>query len=287
MTSYWRADLHSHSHCSDGTFSVEEMILHAKKIGLQGLSITDHDSIEAYEKGPALADAEGLYLLSGVEFSTTYQGSSIHVLGYAFRLDAPPIKELCQRHIDRRRKRNQAILEKLTKYGIYITQDDLAKIASAYPKATIGRPHIALAMLNQGKISNIKEAFQLYIGDSAPCFVKGDPITTEETIDALHKSGGIAALAHPHLIEDSKLINTLIKLPFDAIETFYGNFTADQNERWTRLAQKHGKMMVGGSDFHGSIKPNILLGSSWTCEETFRPLWERYRSNNPELSLRP
>lgn len=285
MNNIWRADLHSHSHCSDGTFTVEELITHAKSLGLQGLSITDHDTIEAYQNGPEIAARLGLSLLSGVEFSTTFDNISIHVLCYAFKLNSPELLALCQRHISRRTERNKAILEKLAFYKINISEDELKEAAGAFPRTSIGRPHIAQVMLKKKKVDSIKEAFHLYLGDHAPCFVKGEPITTEETLEIIKKADGMAFLAHPHLVDRGEIVEQVLELPFDGIEGYYGTFGHDQNERWIKMAQRRRLMLVGGSDFHGKIKPNIPLGCSWTPEETFNILWNRYTKNNPNIPI--
>lgn len=283
MQSEWRADLHCHSTCSDGTFTVEELLDLAVRIGLSAISITDHDTIEAYYTASYLAVEKGLFLLGGVEFSTTFENQSIHVLAYAFDLLSQDIASLCQRHIQRRQKRNRAILELLGKKGMKIDENDLLAIARDYPKKSIGRPHIAQALINKGYISTLKEAFIQYIGDDASCFVRGDAISTEETLEIIHKAGGMAVLAHPHLVDNKKTVEKVLNLPFDGIEGYYGTFNADQNQPWIVLAEKKRLFAVGGSDFHGSIKPAISLGCSWTPEPVFKMLWERFLINNHDL----
>lgn len=283
MNNNWRADLHCHTTCSDGSFTPEELIHHAKAIGLSGLSITDHDTFTAYDIALKLAAEQDLPMIIGAEFSTVFNDTSIHVLAYSFYIQHPLINALCQRHITRREERNQGILDKLAKKGMAISYEDIKSNAKAPLNHSWTRPHIAQALIEKGYVESVKDAFSLYIGDSAPCYVQGKTISTQETLEVIHAAGGFAVLAHPHLIDKARIIPDLMLLPFDGIEVHYGTFTTVQNQRWSKLAKKKQLMMTGGSDFHGSIKPNILLGCSWTPFDTFKILWERSIHNNPTI----
>lgn len=280
----WRADLHCHSTCSDGVLSVQELITLAKSKGLNGLSITDHDTIQAHT---AYAIPQDFPLLAGIEFSTTFEGHSVHMLGYAYNLQSPEIIDLCQRHHFRREERNQKILEKLKTKGIIVSLDDLKEFSSENHERTIGRPHIAMAMVKKGYVASLSEAFKLYLGDHSSCFVKGDLITTEETLDVLKKAGAYSVIAHPHLVTPSGLVDKILQLNVDGIEAYYGYFAVEQHARWLKIARKRNLLVTGGSDFHGGEKTANVLGSSWTPRETFEILWKRYQENNPSLSLPP
>ena len=253
----FRADLHCHTTFSDGTMTPEQLLRHAKEIGLTGISITDHDTIEAYVAAPALAKEMGLLLGSGVEFSSIFQNLSIHILGYDFDLESQAILKLCERHRIRRHERNKAILEKLSRLSMPIQEEELM----AMGERSIGRPHIALLMIKKGYVSSIKEAFNTYIGDGKLCFVPGEGISSEETIAVIHEGGGKAYLAHPHLIGHANKIKQLLKLPFDGIDCHYGRFPPEQEKRWLDTAHQKGLLISGGSDFHGSVKEFIQLGS--------------------------
>lgn len=267
----FRADLHCHTTFSDGTMTPEELLCHAKEIGLSGISITDHDTIDAYITAPGIAKELGLLLGSGVEFSSIFQGISIHILGYDFDLSSPAISGLCERHKTRRNERNKAMLEKLSRLSMFIDEEELLSMGDR----SIGRPHIALLMIKKGYVSSIKEAFNTYIGDGKPCFVPGVGISSEETIAAIHKGGGKAFLAHPHLLGHANKIKQLLKLPFDGIECHYGRFPPEQEKRWIRVAEEKSLLISGGSDFHGSVKEFIQLGCSWVGEESFHKIFQR------------
>lgn len=267
----FRADLHCHSTFSDGTFTPEQLLRHAKEVGLSALSITDHDTIEAYTVAPPIAKELGLLLGSGVEFSTMFRGMSIHVLGYDFDLESPEIHALCARHQKRRHDRNKRILERLSRLSMPIYEEELL----AMGERSLGRPHIAQLMIKKGYVSTIREAFNLYIGDGKPCFDPGEGISTEETLAIIRKGGGKSFLAHPHLLEHANKIKELLKLPFDGIECHYARFTPDKEKRWIKIAQEKGWLISGGSDFHGSVKEYISLGCSWVNEETFNKIFQR------------
>jgi 3',5'-nucleoside bisphosphate phosphatase len=249
----------------------EELLRHAKEVGLQGISITDHDTIEAYAVAPQIAKELGLALGTGVEFSSHFQKLSVHILGYDFDLDSPDIQKLCARHQIRRTKRNKAILDKLSRLSMPLFEEELL----AMGERTVGRPHIAMLMIKKGYVSTIKEAFNLYIGDGRPCFDAGEVISSEETITAIHQGGGKAFVAHPHLLEHANQIKKLLQLPFDGLECYYGKFSFDQEKRWIRIAKEKGWLMSGGSDFHGANKDYIQLGCSWVDEETFHKIFTR------------
>ncbi len=271
----FRADLHCHSTCSDGTFSPEQLVRAAKEMGLSGLSITDHDSISAYDTALPLAKEVGLEMIVGVEFSSMHFEESVHILGYAFPLDSQPIIELCARHNERRQQRNLAILQKLALNHMPVSEEDvLAELSASGPQNqhTIGRPHIAQAMIKKGYVKTVQEAFQQYLGEGKSCFSPGESVSTQETIDIIHSAGGVAILAHPHLMDNRIILKRLLKMNFDGLEGYYGKLQAAQHKKWVSLGKEKAWLVTGGSDFHGSIKPNIPLGCSWVNEEVFRRL---------------
>lgn len=274
----FRADLHCHSTCSDGTDTPEELVRHALDIGLSGLSITDHDTVEAYKTALPLAQELGLRMITGVEFSTVHNETSIHILGYAFQPDHPAIEKLCARHVKRRTERNRKILEKLAEKGMPIEEEE---IYTASPH-TVGRPHIAQAMLARGYIKNFLEAFHKWIGDGKSCYARGESVSTKETVDIIHEAGGLAVIAHPHLVQNQTVLQSLFDLPFDGIECYYARFLPPMEKRWHDIAEKKGWIATGGSDYHGSVKPETPLGASWVNEETFQIL-EAHGSANTSL----
>lgn len=272
----FRADLHCHSTCSDGTLTPTEIVQLANKINLKGLSITDHDTISAYSEAIVAAEAYQLPLISGVEFSSIYDQTNVHILAYSFSLDSKIILDFCQSHSLRRIERNQIILDLLASHGMPIAENEL-KMSST--ESVIGRPHIALMMLKKGYVTSIQQAFHLYIGENKTCYYPGVKVSAEETIDIIHKANGLAIIAHPHLIPNVKVVKGLLELDFDGLEGYYARFNPAQNERWQKIAKRKNWLITGGSDFHGDIKPNLALGSSWISEETFTVLYDHFKKN--------
>lgn len=270
----WRADLHCHSTCSDGTASPLQLLELAHALGLQGLSITDHDTVAAYSSEvEEAAQRQGIQLLPGVEFSAERKGHSIHILGYSFLPSSPIIIDFCHRHALRRYQRAVAIVARLKTLGISIEMERL-------PKDLIGRPHIALALMEMGVVSSVEEAFKIYLGKGGKAYLETDSFSVEETLEVIHAAGGLAVIAHPHLVKNRKIIEELVALSFDGIEGYYGRFPLHANRPWLALAEKKGLLITGGSDFHGQVKPDSVLGSSWVDLARFTPLWEHYRQHS-------
>lgn len=278
----FRADLHCHTTFSDGTCTPFEIIDKAAKIPLQGLSITDHDTIDAYITAIPYAKGKGIDLLPGVEFSSVHGPESVHILAYGFAIDNPLILEFCQKHQRRRKQRNLLILEKLKQFKMPVTEEEMSQaIPTNIPglKQTIGRPHIAQAMVNKGYISSVNEAFIKYLGEGKICYAPGPSFTAEETIHIIHKAGGLAIIAHPHLLENTKVIKELLELPFDGLEAYYARMLPHAEKKWVKIAEKRKWLVTGGSDFHGTIKPNLDLGCSWVNEDTFNFIKSHYLKN--------
>lgn len=279
MDNHFRADLHCHTTCSDGTVSPRLLIELAHEKQLQGLSITDHDTIQAYEEALPAAKEKDILLISGVEFSASHRDTTVHILAYSFSLLSPLIQSFCQKHHVRRTERNRAILERLASQGIPLTLEDLHLELSLPSHHPVGRPHIAYVLMKKGYVSSLQQAFQTYIGERKPCYVRGDTFSVEETLDLIHRAQGLAVIAHPHLIAKERVLKELLAMNFDGIEGYYGRFPQTQQERWLKIGASKGWLITGGSDFHGDIKPMIPLGCSWIGQETFMALYQHFQSN--------
>lgn len=271
--SIFRADLHCHSTFSDGTLSPEEIIDLAKASGLLGISITDHDTIGAYTIALPYSKRVGIEMISGVEFSAAHQGVSVHILGYAFSLDHPAITEFCLRHKERRLKRIKTLVELLSKHEMPVTEQD---IQALQPMGMIGRPHVALAMMQKGYVTSVQQAFREYLSPGKPCYVPGNAFSVEETLSVIHQANGFAVIAHPHLIKETAIVKDLLSMNFDGLEGYYSRFHLREEQRWIDIAKHKGWLITGGSDFHGTVKPHISLGCSWVNEQTFSILHQHF-----------
>lgn len=271
----FRADLHCHTSCSDGTMTPTEIILHAQEIGLKGLSITDHDNVKAYPEAIFAAKKAKIWLGTGVEFSSVHKNRNVHILGYDFDHTHSDLLIFCQRHIDRRRARNREIIAKLAKHNMKVDEQFLDDLLDR--GVPVGRPHIALQLVELGYVENVENAFDLYLGDGKSCYDPGSPISSAETIELIHTAKGKAFLAHPHLLKSNSTIQSLLQLPFDGIECYYSRLPSEKEVKWVRLAEERNLLKSGGSDFHGMIKPSIPLGCSWVNEIGFNEIFENYR----------
>lgn len=261
----FKADLHCHSTSSDGSLTPVELVLLAKSMGLQGLSITDHDTFDAYKTALPEAARLGIILETGVEFSCNFQQTSIHVLGYGCAL-TKEIELVCCRQRERRVARNRLILGNLQRRGISIFEEELGD-------GVVGRLHMAHALVKRGAVADVREAFTRYLGDGQCCYERGDLLSVEEAIAAIQAAQGKAFLAHPHLLKRARLIKALLELPFDGVECYYGRCTPAQEAKWLKVAKSKGWLVSGGSDFHGTLKPYIALGCSWVNEELFSKIF--------------
>lgn len=257
------ADLHCHSTFSDGTATPTEIVGLAVQKGLKAVSLTDHDSTLGLEELFRAAKAKGLQMITGVEFSCHVDQESVHMLSYGFDPEAPSIKDLQNKHLNRRTFRNEEIFKKLHKLGIKIDPSEITA------QGVIGRPHIAELLVKHKIVPSMQEAFKKYLGEGKLAYVPAYTITLEETINAVHEAGGVAILAHPHIIESIPLINKLLQAPFDGIECYYSNFKPEQNERWVKKAIRRNWLETGGSDYHGLNKPYVQYGSATIDEERY------------------
>ncbi|MDJ0651477.1 MAG: PHP domain-containing protein [Simkaniaceae bacterium] len=265
----YKADLHCHSTCSDGTLTPVELLEHAKEKALSAISITDHDTLDAYSEDIFQKSTKlGVKLYVGVEFSTQHKNFSVHLLGYGVK-KTPEILEFCQKHQERRLHRNREILEKLKRLSMIVDAEELG----CPNNRTVGRPHIAELLLKKHYISSIQEAFDRYIGEGKPCFVSGENFTPQETIAIIRSAGGKAFIAHPHLIKKREMVEDLLSMDFDGIECYYSLFGKAHEEKWLNVAKEKGWLVSGGSDFHGSIKPQIQLGASWVNKKRIEAIF--------------
>ncbi len=270
----FKADLHCHSTMSDGTKTPEELLVLAKEVGLSGLSITDHDTIAAYTDAVMNQAKElDLFLGTGVELSCLHnKKESVHILGYAFDHTSGNLQAFCTKHQERRFIRNKEMITKLEKMGMPIGSDWLLD-ANGNPKWGIGRPHIAEKLISKGYVKDIRDAFARYIGDGKSAYVPSGSFTVEESIDVIHRAGGKAFIAHPHLIQKNRTLNALLEMDFNGIECHYGNFTADVALKWINICQEKNWLISGGSDYHGDIKPETRLGKRFVTRDIYQKIF--------------
>jgi len=257
-------DLHSHTNQSDGTFSPSELVEEACRIGLEALAITDHDSFLGYDKAVPFAAQAGLELICGIEISTKYNGSSVHLLAY-FPGQAPTagFREWLELLLEGRRDRNRRLIEKLQSLGINIT---LAEVEGKGRTLT-ARPHFAAVLVEKGYAGDIQDAFDQYLDESGKGYVQRQEVPIEEGIQRVLSAGGVPTLAHPVRIykgDRERLegcVSDLAGMGLKAIEVLHSDHSEENAAFYRGLALRFGLGMTGGSDFHGLNKPLISLGT--------------------------
>ncbi len=245
-----RIDLHIHSTVSDGKLSPTDIVRKSAERGLTVIGLADHDSVDGI--APALAAAKAfpqLKVIPCVEISTDVPNGEVHVLGYFIDYTDRKLKVTLERMRHSRRERAYGMVTKLGKLGIHIEWQRVQEIAGS---GSIGRPHIAQAMLEKGYIASIKEAFTKYISRDGPAYVEREKMTPQEAVKLLLRTNGLPVLSHPLTINDPEtMVTELQAAGLVGIEAYYNDYTADEISKLVSLADRHGLITTGGSDYHG------------------------------------
>lgn len=252
------ADLHLHTIYSDGSYTPQTLIDEAAKSGLSAVSVTEHDSVDSTELVMACARARGLEAIAGVELTAEHNEREIHILGYLVDYESHSFKEKIAVSQQVRMDRVHHILKKLRALNIVL---DPSKVFALATKGTVGRLHIAKALVSEGLVGSIREVFEKYLGDKGPAYVAGFRFSVYEAAKIIKDAGGIPVLAHPHVLENNDLIPYFAEQGVMGIEAFYGEYPEETVHFYQQIAQKLNLLVTGGSDFHGDAKPEVRLGS--------------------------
>jgi predicted metal-dependent phosphoesterase TrpH len=256
-------DLHAHTDRSDGSLRPAALVALARDIGLGALAITDHDTTAAFDEGSDAGRSMGVEVLLGVEITARFPGRAMHLLAYGFERREACFVEMLDEIIRGRELRNPRILDRLAALGVPVTMDEVRAEAVG---DVIGRPHIALAMRRRGYVPDTKAAFSRYLKDGGPAFVASDSVEPAEVIATVRRAGGTTVVAHPKQLRVETpgryetLVAELAAAGLGGIEVDHPSQKADERAMFRRLADAHGLVSSGGSDFHGESKPDIRLG---------------------------
>lgn len=255
-------DLHTHTTASDGSMSPATLVRYAAEKGLTAIAITDHDTLAGVEEAEAEGLKQGIEVIAGLEISVDFN-PEMHILGYFMNNRHMAIMPVLDDLMKKREARNPKIVAKLRELGMDITLEEVVALAGG---KIVGRPHIAEAMIRHGYVGSMGEAFERYLASGRPAFFKKDKLTPAEGVKVILDAGGVPVLAHPvHLglgwEELDRLLSELAAKGLKGAEAIYVDNTDEQTARLIELCRKHGLIATGGSDFHGSFKPDIDVGT--------------------------
>ncbi len=276
-------DLHTHSTVSDGTVSPREVIHLADKAKLAAVALTDHDTTAGLAEARAAAEAyPELKFVPGIEMSAKWPGGILHILGLGIDEGSESLQQLASLLRQSRARRNPKMVQKLQALGLDIDLADVEAVAADRRGQTggiVGRLHMAEALVRKGHVKTISEAFGRYLADDGPAFVDKEELDPAEAISAIHHAGGVAVLAHPALLRCSnsaqveRVVTSLCGMGLDGIEAYHAEHSDLQTRMYLDLARAKGLGVTGGSDFHGSAKPQVIIGKPRVPIAAFDEPW--------------
>ena len=256
-------DLHLHTTASDGVMTPSEIVRYAKGKGLQAIAITDHDTIEGLEEGLSEGERIGFEVIPGLEISVKHSPGSMHLLGYFLDIHHPLLTERLQYLQQARAERNPKIAEKLKELGLKVTYEEVLKASGG---GQVGRPHFAQVLMEKGYVRTFQEAFDRFLKKGAAAYVEKVRFAISEALHFIKEAGGVAVLAHPNTLgmkgqaalED--LVLQLVKEGLQGIEVYYPEHSPLEVAQYKVLAERHGLLATGGTDYHGMEGNDLDIG---------------------------
>ncbi|HZP37514.1 MAG TPA: PHP domain-containing protein [Methylomirabilota bacterium] len=273
-------DLHTHTTCSDGTFTPRALVAEAARRGVRVLAVTDHDSTDGLADAMAAASEHPpLTIVPGIEINCDVEGAEIHVLGYYMDYEAPWFQDFCRAQREERRARVVRTAERLAELGLPV---DVERVFALVQEGSAGRPHIARVMVERGYVKTVREAFDRYLASGKPAHVPRRRLSPEDAVRLLRRAGGVPVLAHPGLANRDAMIPDLVAAGLMGIECYYPEHSPAQRGAYAELCRRHGLVATGGSDFHGPTVRAAQLGHPTV------PLaaWEALRAKAAESRAR-
>ena len=251
------ADLHLHTHYSDGTYTPEELAERGREHGIKVMALTDHDTIDGCKQMAIACADRNIEFISGCEFTVELESFELHLLGYFLDLQCARLIEQLEKYQAVRQNRIHEMVFKLNELGVKISSDDVLNIANCNSP---GRPHIGRVMVAKGYCRSLDESFQKYLKKGKPAWVAKSKMTAPQAIELIHEAGGLAVIAHPGLYHRDDVISPLVAAGLDGIECFYTRHSTPMTEHYLMLAEQHALLVTGGSDCHGDNKGRPLIG---------------------------
>ncbi len=254
-------DLHLHTTASDGRLTPVELVEAVAAAGLRVMAVTDHDTTASVAEVQASAATRGIEAVSGIEITAVDAGRDVHVLGYFLDPTHAGLSGFLARQREARVARVHAIGERLAALGVPVDHEPLLEDARHQTGQSIGRPHIARAMVAAGHVADTREAFDRWLGQGLPAFVPRQGAGTEQVIAVIHDAGGLASIAHPGKSISDERLHVVRDHGVDALEAFHPDHDAALVAHYVDVARTLGLLMTGGSDFHGDPAHGMRPGT--------------------------
>lgn len=255
-----RADLHVHSSASDGLFPPREVLRRAHGVGLGAVALTDHDTVAGLAEALHEARSLGIDFVPGCEISITAEGLDVHLLAYCIDAQHPRLTALLQTIHEDRVGRVREMVRRLNASGATLTMDEIVRQAAG--SQSIGRMHVARALVARGIVPNVAQAFRRWIGSGGDSYVPKQTPGVEETLAVVRAAGGVAVLGHPALYGIAEVAERFAQWEIDGIEVYHPAHDAADVERLLAWARQRGCIVTGGSDWHGDQRPEAYIGST-------------------------
>ncbi len=252
------ADLHLHTQFSDGTFTPEELVDRAHKLGFAAIALTDHDTVEGCARAAAACAAAGMNFIAGSELTAEHGDTEVHILGYFLDTGNQILLDKIAKFQSVRQNRIREMVAALNKLGIPLKAETVFALANC---KSPGRPHVARALVKEKLIGHLDEAFERYLKKGRPAWVPKTKMSALESVELIHQAGGLAVMAHPGLNRTDDIIPDLVDAGLDGIECFHTKHSTVMSERYLEIAEKYDLLVTGGSDCHGFSKKAPLIGT--------------------------
>ena len=281
-----RIDLHTHSSVSDGTQPPGQLVRAARAAGLDVIALADHDTVDGWTEAEAAALQVGLDVVPAIEVSTSWRSADVHLLAYWPDPGDPRLVAMLAAIREGRRRRVPRMLERLAAHGIELTEADVRRAAGA--AASVGRPHVADALVAAGVVGSRDEAFASWIGEGRPGHVSKPAPDLVDALATVAAAGGVSVLAHPwgrgsRRVLDEETLVTLAGVGLDGLEVDHVDHDDGDRAELRRIAATAHLVVTGGSDYHGDGKAGVPLGMFSTSEPAYRALLERRGDVRPPV----
>jgi 3',5'-nucleoside bisphosphate phosphatase len=252
------ADLHLHTHFSDGTYSPQELVAQAKRQDLDLIALTDHDTVEGCHFAAQACQEVGIEFIAGTELTAEQDGHEIHMLGYLIDLQNPRFLSEIGKFQTVRQDRIREMVQRLNAINVPIQAEEVFALANCRAP---GRPHVARALVQAGLVGSLDEAFERFLKKNRPAWVPKFKMSAADATALIHQSGGVAVMAHPGLNRSDEVIPAMVEAGLDGIECFHTKHSASVSEHYLQIAARFDLLVTGGSDCHGMSKGRPLIGS--------------------------